>query len=531
MSKFIEGLKQETNWKLTENGQDALVSTTDDLLDLFATIGALRNRKEEDIINLFSKAFYQDKLLAMKILFYSRNIRGLGQGERRTFRIIAKWMAETYPEIMKKNLHLIAGFGRFDDLYVFVGTPLEKDAFEIIKKQWHIDHGNYLAATKYANYIGSKVNYCDGEKHADVTSSVSLLAKWLKSVNTSSEESNKLGKLTSKYLGLSEKDYRKRLSALRSYLKIIEKKMSNNKWEEINYSQVPSKAMTNYRNAFVKHDEERFNNYIESVSKGEVKINASALYPYDLVAKVFKNSGGFGSYRKYKHDEVIEQQWRALPNYIEGENNILVMADTSGSMTWGGEGNVKAIDISISLAVYFAERNKGAYKDKFITFSSRPSFIELKGEKLVEKLSCIPDICESTNLEAAFDLVLNTAVKNSLTSEDLPKSIIVISYMEFDSCVYNNSQASYYNSVNRWTFYDTMKNKYAQYGYTIPNIVFWNVNARNNTFHAFSEYEGVQMASGASPSVFQSILTGNSKTPIDLMMEVLNNSVFDCVTI
>jgi hypothetical protein len=494
MSKnFVNALKKESNYTLTENGAVALKSTNSALVDLFGQIGAMRKRTDADIESAFSKAFAEDRLLATKMAFYARNIRG-GLGERRTARIIFRFLAKLYPDIMKKNMHLIPFFGRYDDLYEFIGTPIEEDMWQLIREQWDLD--------------------IDGMKN---NKPISLLAKWLKSVNTSSDESNRLGKLTAKNLGLSEKEYRKTLAELRRYLDVAEVKMSHNQWNEINYEGVPSRAMAIYRNAFRRHDEDRFNAYIESVSKGEAKINSSTLFPYDILEKMGLGTWG-GSYLTVdNYDKVLEEQWKALPNYIEGENNVLVMADTSGSMRG------RPMATSVGLAIYFAERNKGVFKDVFMTFSSRPSFVQLKGNTLYEKIKCIPSIIANTDLEAAFRLILNTAINNNLTAEDMPKSLIVISDMEFDD-------ATYYNT-NHETFYESMVKMYRQHGYEMPNIIFWNVDSRHDNFQVASEYRGVQLASGQSPSVFKSILNNIGKTPYEAMLSVLNDPMYDCITV
>jgi len=494
MSKrFVSALKQENNYTLTENGAVALKSTNSALVDLFGQIGAMRKRPDADIESAFSKAFAEDKLLATKMAFYARNVRG-GLGERRTSRIIFKFLAKLYPDIMKKNIQFIPLFGRYDDLYEFVGTPVENDMWQLIREQWDLD--------------------IDGMKN---NKPISLLAKWLKSVNTSSDESNRLGKLTAKNLGLSEKEYRKTLSVLRRYLDVTEVKMSHNQWSDINYAGVPSRAMSIYRNAFRKHDEDRFNAYIESVSKGEVKINSGTLFPYDILEKM-RLGTWHGNYLTVNHyDKVLEEQWKALPNYIEGEHNVLVMADTSGSM----EG--RPLATSVGLAIYFAERNKGVFKDVFMTFSSRPSFVQLKGNTLYEKIQCIPSIFENTNLEAAFKLILDTAIRNNLTAEDMPKSLIVISDMEFDSATYNTYEHE--------TFYESMVKMYNQHGYNIPNIIFWNVDSRHDNFQVTSEHRGVQLASGQSPSVFKSILNNIGKTPYEAMLSVLNDPMYDCIMV
>ena len=492
--KFVNALRKEDNYTFTENGAIALKSTESALVDLFGQIGAMRNRTDADIEAAFSKAFAEDRLLATKMAFYARNIRG-GLGERRAARVVFNFLAKVHPDVMRKNIQYVPLFGRYDDLYEFVGTPVENDMWALIKEQWSLDIDNM-----------------------NNNKPISLLAKWLKSVNTSSDESNRLGKLTAKNLGLSEKEYRKTLSALRRYLDVTEVKMSHNQWSDINYAGVPSRAMSIYRNAFRKHDEDRFNAYIESVSKGESKINASTLFPYDIIEKMQLRTGWNGSYLAVNHyDKVLEEQWKVLPNYIEGENNVLVMADTSASMMG------RPMATSVGLAIYFAERNHGVFKDVFMTFSSKPSFVQLKGNTLYEKIKCIPSIVANTDLEAAFRLILNTAINNNLTAEDMPKSLIVISDMEFDGATYGSSRHE--------TFYESMANMYRQHGYEIPNVIFWNVNSRHNVFQVTSKYKGVQLASGQSPSVFKSILNNIGKTPYEAMLSVLSDPIYDCITV
>lgn len=489
---FVNALRQEDNYTSTENGAVALKSTYSSLVDLFGQIGAFRTRSNQDIESAFSKAFAEDKLLATKIAFYARNIRS-GLGERRTARIIFKFLANLYPEIVKKNIQFISVFGRYDDLYEFVGTEIESTMWNLIKEQWTLD----LQDMKQ-------------------NKSISLLSKWLKSCNTSSKESIKLGKLTAKQLGLTETQYRKTLSSLRKYLNVVETKMSTNQWNDINYSDIPSKAMNIYRNAFKKHDEEGFNVYIEKVSKGEEKINASTLFPYDILEKMGLRENYHDDYFSFdNYDKVLEEQWKALPNYIEGENNVLIMADTSGSMSG------RPICTSIGLAIYFTERNHGVFKNVFMTFSSKPSLIHLKGDTLYEKIKCIPAIVDNTDLQAAFELILQTAIKNKLTVEDMPKSLVIISDMQFDEQTDNAEM----------TWHDSMVNMFSQHGYEMPNIIYWNVESRKDSFQVTSEYKGVQLASGQSPSIFKSILNNIGKTPYEAMVDTLNDSVYDCITV
>ena len=325
---FANVVKRESNFTETENGAIALKSTGNALLDLFSIAGATRELSPVEIENYFYSAYLEDPLLTLKLAFYTRNIRG-GLGERRAFRIMLRKLANINPKAVIKNIHLVPKFGRWDDLYVLVGTKVEKEMFSFMKETFLKD-----------------LQAMEEQKE------VSLLGKWLKSINASSKESKQLGKLTAKSFGMSEKDYRKALSKLIDYIDITEKRMSENKWNEIPYPNVPSIAMNRYRLAFIKHDEERFEEYLSKVEKGEEKINSSTLFPYDIL--LAGNIRALSSNRFIiDNDRVLEQQWKNLPNYIEGKHNILVMADTSYSMTADGG---RPIATAIGLAIYFAER-------------------------------------------------------------------------------------------------------------------------------------------------------------------------------
>lgn len=501
---FIKSIKNETNETLTENGAVAYRTTNSDLLDLFAVIGALRTRPSQEIETKFIKAFAEDQLLAMKMLFYARNIRG-GLGERRTFRILIKYLANYHQEIMAKNINLVPIFGRWDDLYEFVKTPLEDLAFDVIKNQLEAD----LAAL-------------------EVGKQISLLAKWLKSTSGVSIESAKLGKLTAKKLHYSYKEYRQILSKLRKQLNIVERNMSKNEWDKIVYNEVPSLAMKKYRNAFGEHNLIKFKEYIEKVKSGEEKINAKTLYPYDIMeAAGLSENWRSSNFSFDKWDEVLEEQWKALPNYIEGNNNILVMADTSGSMSG------RPICTSIGLAIYFAERNNGPWHNNFMTFSSKPNFVELKGLNLAEKVRSIPAIVDNTNIEAAFNLVLQTAINNKLTQEDMPKAIVIISDMEFDgatgtrySSIYGNTEIARQNKLM-----DEIAMRFQRHGYIIPKIIYWNVDSRQDVYHGVCEQKNIAMVSGQSVSAFRSVLMAVDEDPYNTMLKTLNDSIYDVVRI
>jgi hypothetical protein len=313
-------------------------------------------------------------------------------------------------------------------------------------------------------------------------------------------------------LGLTPRSYRKVLSALRRHLKVVESTMSAREWEAIQYAQVPSYAMKNYRNAFAKHDPDGFSAYKASLVKGETKVNASTLYPYDLVHQYLHGRPGL--------DTIVEAQWKALPNYVKGENNILVMADVSGSMSWN---DGRPLDTSIGLATYFAQHNKGDYHNLYMTFTDRPHFVELReGATLAECVKKVKgtDMGYNTNLEAAFNYILKHALQHNVSNEELPKALVVVSDMEIDR----------YMRRDDMDFVDAMRAKFARHGYTLPKLILWNVEARHDTF--LSKKEDVLCVSGQSASTFRE-LCGNldGKTAWDLMLETLGNKMYDCIRI
>lgn len=504
---FAEAMKKETEKKYTENGALAYsTSGNGALLDFFSTCGALRSRSEEDIRNKFAAAFNENAYGAFRCLFYLRNVRG-GLGERRTFRICLKWLAENHPRLLFMNLQNIALYGRFDDLLCLLDT---KDKSEL---------SIYSYVLSYIDKVLSE----DIQKRRN-NEPITLLAKWLPSPNTSSEKSKRYARIIYNYLGISERDYRKILSDLRSYIKVTERKMSLSQWKEIEYAKVPSYAMKNYRAAFSRHDAERYSEYLKRVSSGSTKINASTLYPYDLVRQYFNSKSIY--YMKSEVDETIELLWKNLPNYVEGENNFLIMADVSGSM----EG--RPMETSIGLATYFAQRNTGFFKNLYMTFTNKPSFINIEDcdslYKCIRKIK-YTEMGYSTNLQAAFQKVLDTAISYSIPKEEMPKALVVISDMEIDSFFPHNSfSGSSYYSSRRYSldFVDIMKKRFEANGYNMPKIVLWNVEARNDTF--LSQDDNVIFVSGQSPSVFERLCGAlEGKTAEDFMWETLNDSMYD----
>ena len=482
---FSEGMREERKWTKTENGADVKNTTDSALLDMFATIGSMRSRSEDEIIQKFELAFQEDPLGAMRCLFYARDIRG-GLGERRVFRVLLPYIAEKHNFKLNINLELVPEYGRWDDLYCLIGTKSEDIMWKIIKAQ--------LLEDKMC---------MESDKPC------SLLAKWLKNPKASGKESRRLAVYTAKKLGMRLEEYKKLCSKLRRYIDVVEVKMSEGQWGTINYPAVPSRAMLRYRNAFSRHDEERFNEYLNMVQSGEQKINSATLYPYDIVEKILY---------KGEDSKVLEAQWDNLPDYVDSDVNAVVMADVSGSMSG------RPMATSIGLAMYFAERNKGAYHNLFMTFSGNPQFVELKGNTITEKIRFISraNWQMNTDLEKALLKILDVAIKNRCSQEEMPKSLIIISDMEIDCCA---------RQAHRENFYDYVSRVYEEHGYKIPNVVFWNVDSRHDVFLADKDRKGVQLVSGQSASTFKNLIGCVDKTLVEMMYSVLNSERYQAIQI
>jgi len=504
---FATAMYREGSTKLTENGAFAYDSTAQGaLLDLFSQIGALRPRTESEITRKFAAAFREDALLATKMLFYAGDIRQGGLGERRTFRICLRWLAEKHPDIVLKNIELIPYFNRFDSWFVLVGTDCEKAMWELVAKTLTADVKAMKAST--------------ARKHVPA----SLLAKWMPSENTSSVKTRDLANKAIKALKLTPRSYRRMLSALRKHINVTERMMSAGEWGAIDYAKVPSYAMHNYGSAFAKHDHERFDAYLKSVSKGETKINSSVLFPYDLVEKYL---GGY--YSGYgvragdcrvaaEENAVVEAQWKALPNYLTKPVNAVVMADVSGSMSG------RPMATSIGLATYFAQHNTGWYHNQYMSFTDSPHFINIpEGASLLE---CVKKVASAgvgygTNLQAAFNEILDTAVRYRIPAKDMPKTLVVISDMEIDH---------YMRPGRHWDFLKVMEARFNANGYKLPKIVMWNVNARKDT--VLSQDEHTIFISGQSPSSFKTLCQNlDGVTAYELMLQVLNGPAYAKVTI
>ena len=491
MNAFLNEMKNDANYKLTENGGVALSSTMRKVYDMFAFGAAYRTRSDEDCILLFKEAVAEDVNLALKCLFYIGDCRG-GQGERRFFRVCFKWFAQKYPNWAKQLVRFIPEYRRWDDLvYACVDTPVENEAFAFIKEQLNLD-------------IQCKTP--------------SLLGKWLPSENASSVTTKKLGGKVRTYLGLTHKEYRQVLSELRARINIVERLMSSGQWEKIEFDKIPSKAGLIYKNAFARRD--LIAKKYETFAKDEkTTVNADTLYPYEIVAKATKTFGWYRNSNLSDTDRaMLEKYWNNQKDYFNGkQSNMLCVVDTSGSMT-GSEASAP-INIAISLGMYAAERAGGPFKDHYISFSSRPQLIEIRGTDFVDKVERIynTNLCENTDLTKTFDMLLQIADRPDVREEDIPERIVVISDMEIDAM--SNWGRGRWGESDRpvETEMDKVRRKWAEHGHKMPSLIYWNVNARNNTI--LDKGEGVSYVSGASPSIFTQVITG--KTGYDLMLETI----------
>ena len=441
-------------------------------LDLYA--GISRFNKEDEIIRTFSNAYNEDRVLALANLLYILDIRE-GKGERRLFKTMFKYLCTSASDDARIILSYISTLGRYDYILEGLNTDIEDDVIELIK------------------------NTLDSDLERDNST---LLAKWLPSHRTHGVNSA-IAKDLMKKLGMNEKQYRQMLSKLRSKINIVEKNLTTKNYDSIKFEEVPTKAMLKYTSVFEREINERFTEYKKSLVKGETKVNTTGLFCYEVVKKVLA----------LKTDEVVlDTMWKSQKNIETGNNNILVVADTSGSMTmYGGLPYAS----SLGLAIYTSERNRGIFKDKIITFSSRPVLQEIKGRTIVEKVFNIEEIIASTNVDAVFELILKSMKDSNSTQEDLPSHIVIISDMEFDQGVYSKGG----------TNFDGWKKTFKEEGYTLPKVIFWNVAGRTGGLPVTKNSNDVIMVSGFSTNILENMFNLDEFSPIAQMMEVLEKYI------
>ncbi len=474
---MLEHLKQEANYTLTENAALTLKSTGSECLDLFATIGALRNATPDEIMTRFLRAFAENPTLALRTAFYARDIRG-GLGERRTFRVILNWLAKNSPDSVIKNITLIPEYGRYDDLLFLIGTPCEESLLALIKDQLNADL---------------------------VSDTPSLLAKWLPSINASNPQTRHLAKHIASSMGIPLRLYRQALSAIRKSLRIIENNLRKRDYS-FDYSKQPSKAMLKYRQAFIRNDNDRYMKFLQTVAGGKATLHTGTLAPYEIIMPIFINGMMSDDERK-----ALNTTWDSQEDFTDGKNALAVV-DGSGSMYSGTV--IYPIAVAESLGIYFAERNRGEFRNHFITFSDVPRLVEVKGSDIVEKVNYCASYNEvaNTNIQAVFELILKTAVKHKIPQDEMPESLYIISDMEFDSCTQNADM----------TNFEHAKRLFEVRGYTLPQVVFWNVDSRHNQQPVGMNEQGVILVSGVSPRIFAMLKSGNL-SPESYMLEILNS--------
>ena len=456
----------------TLNGMKACKSTANACVDLFYAIGASRGK---NIIPQFTAAYVENADLALRIVQWARDVRG-GSGEREIFRQVLTHLENTNPADAARLLVKVPELGRWDDLFVFKTQPLKSQAFTML--------GDALRARN------------------------GLAAKWTPRKGDTAVEIRK-------FFGMTPKQYRKSLVNMTT---VVETQMCSGSWDSINYSHVPSVAHSRYKKAFGRHGT-TYAEYIAKLVKGEagVKINANAIFPHDVLKG---RIGGYGSTKWSKNElDVIEAQWNALPNYV-GDASVLPLVDVSGSMTCaaGQKGTTTCLEIAVSLGLYFADKNRGAFKDCMLTFSDKPQLVRLKGainEKIDQMVST--DWGMSTNLHAAFDVILKTAVDNSVAPADMPATLIIFSDMQFNACVQNDDSAM-----------EMIERKFEAAGYALPKVVFWNLNAGSNVPVKFDK-KGTALVSGFSPAIAASVLGADPDafTPEAIMLKAVMSDRYD----
>ncbi len=500
---FYEKMKNSATQK-TENGATGYMTSKSALVDLNFAAGSMRNMSEDEIVDRFNSAWNENDVLAMRWLFFARDIRNGGMGERRAFRAILGDLMYHNAFALDKYGYLynyIEKYGRLDDFVNLIDIASPSQAEAII---------SVISAHLAADSLRMMQK-----------KPISLLAKWMPSINTSSKATKARAAKYAKAFGISHREYRGLLAQLRRYIDVTEVKTSANNWSQIDYEKVSSNANLKYANAFLKHDNERRTKYLASLSKSKAKINAATLFPYDLVHKY----DCYGWRCNQQVDATVEALWKNLPDYEL--SNTLVVADGSGSMCARiGNSNVTALDIANSLAIYASEHNEGEFADKYITFSGRPQFVEFNhNDSLLKKIQKARDYneCANTNIEAVFKLILNTAVKNHVPQSEMSKRILIISDMEFDDATHGGG----WYDVGSWetpdkALFEEIARLYANRGYKLPRLIFWNVNSRTHTVPVQENELGVALVSGFSPAIFDMVMS-EKMDPYEILVEKLEN--------
>ncbi|MDE5697069.1 MAG: DUF2828 family protein [Lachnospiraceae bacterium] len=506
MQNIKNMLNSEYNVSVTENGARGYRTSGKALLDLNFAVSSFRNASPEKIVEQFVKAYYEDQKLAIRWLFYASDVRQ-GLGERRLFQVIMMYLAQSHIEIARALIRLIPEYSRWDIVVALMDSPLADEAVEMIQRQLREDSIN---------------------KEKGI--SISLCAKWLPSENASADSTKQMARVLAKRLSMTNRQYRQMLASYRQYLDVVEVKMSSRRWADIDYEAVPSRANLVYNTAFLRNDEERRREFLGAVKKGEKTIHAGVLYPHDIVHSYIDTERKPGWWYLKSFDDTLEELWKALPDYVQGAGNTLCVADGSGSMfTKVGNSQVTCLDVANALAIYFAEHCTGQFKDTYITFSQTPQFVDLsKGRTLHDKLEIAMSHNEvaNTNIEAVFNLILDAAVKYHMPQKELPANLLILSDMEFDVATRSSVNGKWVSPDEK--LFDTFARKYADCGYRLPRLVFWNICSRTKTIPLRENALGVALVSGFSPTIAKMVLS-NEVDPYRALVEQLMVPRYDIV--
>lgn len=511
LQEMLETMKaQEKSY--SENGAIMYKSSGKELLDFNFNITSMRSWDYKDIENAFAKVYYENPVVAVKYWFYNLDCRE-GLGERNISKGIMKWMVNNHPEIVEKVYKFIAEYNRWDTLILLADPQFNK---------------NEKLRQTIVEWI--KIHFIHDIMHAYDEESISLLGKWMPSENASSKETKRMARQLMQDINITPRNYRRCLSALRRKLSVVERDMSANNWSNIDYESVPSKANLNYANAFYRHDTERRQKYLDSLIKGTSKINAKVLAPYEIC----HSYGGSYGYGVKPYDEALEQMWKALPQYQL--NDVLVIRDGSGSMTDRVSSSISCLDVATSIAIYAAEHNSKNWYNKFITFSSNPKFVDMSHcNSLRDKiLYCNTfDECSNTDIYKTMKLILNTAVSKGYKQSQLPKTILIVSDMQFDAyeIPYWTQRSTHEHGFFNYdkTLFEAIQNEYKKFGYKLPKIVFWNVDSRGNKTIPIQQNDcGLTLVSGFSTNIFQMVL-GEELDPYKQLLSILNSKRYKVI--
>lgn len=490
---FRDALMEEANVTQTLNGAKTHRSSGDACLDFFAVAGGMRYRKPDAQIALFNRAYIESPDLAMKLLFHIRDIRG-GMGERKMFRTLLRHVAKAWPESTQKNVRYVAEYGRWDDLLCLLGTPAQEEAVRVIREQLDAD-----------------MQALEKRMAGDLNAHISLLAKWMPSINTSSRRTRQNAQRLCKLLDMDAYTYRKTLAALRAHIGLTERYLTRQTPEKVQYHAVPAGAMFKYRAAFHRNDGRRFGEYLQQVASGDASMHADTLFPYQICRPLIQD--------QYVVADVLEALWRSMSHEV-GNRNALSVIDVSGSMYWS-DAELTPATVSQAMGIYCAERCQGLFHNMFITFESVPHLLEIKGDTLQDKLRYLKYAPwgGSTNLEAVFELILRAAVDANAPQEELPDVLYIFSDMEFDMAVRDADK----------TVYENARELFEAFGYRLPAVVFHNVNSWQMQTPVTAHTRGAAMTSGASVSALREKFDGNV-TPLDHMLRVLNSKRYAPIT-